>query len=149
MVLLLENEPEFRDIDMNRVLRMCLIHDIGEAFTGDIPSFWKKTEDERNEDEIDLAFANTFPENDRAEWTALFREMIALETKEAKVYKALDKIEALISHNESDIGTWLPIEYELQKTYGQENMSASPYFAELRKLIDHWTDEKIAAEKPN
>ena len=69
--------------------------------------------------------------------------MLAMETKEARIYKALDKLEALISHNESDIGTWLPLEYDLQKTYGQENMDASPYFAELRKRIDRWTDEKI------
>ena len=32
-------------------------------------------------------------------------------------YKALDKLEALISHNESDIETWLPLEYDLQLSY--------------------------------
>ena len=39
-------------------------------------------------------------------------------TDEAKVYKSLDKLEALISHNESDITTWLPLEYSLQLSYG-------------------------------
>ena len=32
---------------------------------------------------------------------------------EAKVYKALDKLEAVIAHNESDISTWLPLELSL------------------------------------
>ena len=33
---------------------------------------------------------------------ALYREMIALETPEAKLYKAMDKLEAIVQHNESD-----------------------------------------------
>ena len=33
---------EFPDLDMDKVIRMCLIHDLGEAFTGDIPVFLKK-----------------------------------------------------------------------------------------------------------
>ena len=34
--------------------------------------------------------------------------MIALETPEAKLYKAMDKLEAIVQHNESDIATWEP-----------------------------------------
>ena len=41
MALLLSKEPEFRELDLDRVIRMCLIHDLGECFTGDIPSFLK------------------------------------------------------------------------------------------------------------
>jgi putative hydrolase of HD superfamily len=72
--------------------------------------------------------------------------MKALETKEAKLYKALDKIEAIISHNESDISTWLPLEYDLQLTYGKENMQFSKYMTELRAEVDAWTIEKIETE---
>lgn len=49
---------------------------------------------------------------------ALYREMIALETPEAKLYKAMDKLEAIVQHNESDIATWEPHEYQLNMTYG-------------------------------
>ncbi len=144
MALLLENEPEFRDVDMNKVLRMCLIHDLGEAFTGDIPSFLKSTDAAQKEDELYLNWVASFPERDREAWLSLLNEMIALESVEARVYKALDKLEAIVSHNESDLSTWLPLEYELQKTYGQENMNVSPYFGDLRRLIDSQTDEKTA-----
>ena len=142
MAMLLREEPDFSDVDMNKVLRMCLIHDLGESFTGDIPSFQKTKTDEKTEDRLLLQWIEGFSEPQRSEWLGLLSEMDGLKTKEAQVYKAIDKLEALISHNESDLSTWLPLEYDLQFTYGQENMKVSPYFIELRKLIDAWTAEK-------
>ena len=41
---------EFPDADTDKVIRMCLIHDLGEAFCGDIPSFEKTAEDEKREE---------------------------------------------------------------------------------------------------
>ncbi len=38
---------EYPELDMDKVLQMCLIHDLGEAFTGDIPAFVKTEEDEK------------------------------------------------------------------------------------------------------
>ena len=55
--------------------------------------------------------------------------------REAKLYKALDKLEALIQHNEADISTWLPLEYDLQMTYGQEECEAFPYIRRLREIV--------------
>ena len=43
---------EFPEADMNKVLHMCIIHDLGEAFTGDIPAFDKTKSDETKEDEL-------------------------------------------------------------------------------------------------
>ena len=37
---------EFSELDMNKVIKMCLIHDLGEAITGDIPTFYKTATDE-------------------------------------------------------------------------------------------------------
>ena len=39
MALLLRRE--FPELDMDKVVAMCLIHDLGECFTGDIPAFLK------------------------------------------------------------------------------------------------------------
>lgn len=91
---------------------------------------------------------NTLPEDAREEWAALLTEMNAMETQEAKIYKALDKMEAVIQHNESDISTWLPLEYDLQMTYGEENVQFSPYMQQLKAEVNDWTREKIAREKP-
>ncbi len=146
MAMLLTGEEEFKDLDMNRVIRMCLIHDLGEAFTGDIPTFEKTDHDAAKEDEIYLNWVEQFPEPQRTEWLGLLNEMIALETPEAKIYKALDKMEALIAHNESDIKTWLPLEYDLQYTYGQQNAAFSPTLKKIRSAIDDWTTKKIESE---
>ena len=139
--------PEFPEADMNKVIRMCLIHDLGEAFTGDIPTFWKTEADTQKEDAVFDRWVQTLPQETREEFSALLTEMNALETVEAKIYKALDKMEAVIQHNESDIATWLPLEYDLQLTYGAENVKFSPWFRDLKAEIDDWTRRKIAENK--
>ncbi len=83
---------EYPSLDMNKVIKMCLIHDLGEAFTGDIPVFEKKSEDEVNEEEILLKWIHTFPEPHKEEFLNLLQEMKEQKTEESKLYKALDKI---------------------------------------------------------
>lgn len=139
--------PEFPQADMNRVIRMCLIHDLGEAFTGDIPAFDKTDADVKREDDLFDSWVQTLPRETREEFSALLTEMNALETVEARIYKALDKMEAVIQHNESDIATWLPLEYDLQLRYGTENVQFSPWFRELKQEIDGWTRRKIAQSR--
>ena len=73
--------------------------------------------------------------------------MEALETTEAKIYKALDKMEALIQHNEADISTWLPLEYELNLTYGEQQVQFSEYMKELKAQINQDTLDKIAEKE--
>ena len=146
--MLLEQEPEFRSIDTDRVLRMCLIHDLGEAFTGDIPAFSKSAQDEGREQALYEDWIAQFPPANRAQFQALLAEMTALATPEAKLYKALDKLEAVIQHNEASLDSWLPLEYDLQRTYGQEAVEFSPYLRALKAEIDRWTEEKIAAAQP-
>lgn len=70
----------------------------------------------------------------------LYAEMNALQTPEAKLYKAIDKLEAVISHNESPLSTWLPLEYGLNLTYGNDNVAFSPYLTALRKIIRQETE---------
>lgn len=145
MAMLMDGIDEFKDYDMNRVIRMCLIHDLGEAFTGDIPTFLKNEADSEKEDEIFRAWIQQFPAPQQSEWQALLEEMLALKTKEARLYKALDKLEAVIAHDEADIATWLPLEYDLQYTYAQKATAFSPWLEALRREVDAETDRKIRA----
>lgn len=145
MAMLLEDE--FPDTDINKVIKMCLIHDLGEAFTGDIAAFNKTEDDARKELEIYQEWINQLPEYQKNQMSALLEEMEELKTKEAKLYKALDKMEAVIQHDESDIASWLPLEYDLQLTYGSKEVAFSPYLMELKQLIDEWTKDKIAKGK--
>ncbi len=144
MAMLMNGVEEFASVDIDKVIRMCLIHDLGEAFTGDVPSFEKTRNDEKLEKKAFTGWIAKFPEPQRSEWRSLLSEMSALQTPEAKLYKCLDKLEALISHNEADISTWLPIEYELQLTYGIEEALFSEFTKSLKASIDDMTREKIS-----
>lgn len=136
----------FPEADMDKVARMCLIHDLGECFTGDIPAFDKTAQDESREEQLLDRWVSSLPSPCREEMRMLYSEMAALKTQETKIYKALDKLEAVISHNESDISTWEDHEYDLQLTYGEQNVAFSPYLSELRQAIRQETLDKIARE---
>ena len=100
-------KDEFPDVDINKVILMCIMHDFGEAFTGDIPAFDKTSDDENTEGNVIKEWIDSLPEPYRTELAELFAEMKERKTTEAKLYKALDKMEAVIQHNEADISTWL------------------------------------------
>ena len=108
---------EFPEADMDKVIRMCLIHDLGECFTGDIPTFEKTAEDEKREEELLYSWVGSLPEPYRTEMSELYEEMTQRKTLEAKIFKALDGLEAVIQHNEADISTWSDHEYELNLNY--------------------------------
>lgn len=136
-------KEEFSEADMDKVIKMCIIHDLGEAFTGDIPTFEKTQEHEQTEEGLLEAWVNTLPETIRAEMAALYEEMAKRETLEAKIYKAIDSLEALIQHNISDLSTWIPKEYELNKTYADDKVEFSEYLKALREEIRKDTMEKL------
>lgn len=137
---------EFPDYDMDRVLLMCLFHDIGEALTGDIPSFLKSQEHETEETAAIGRILDMLDEPARTELVELFAEMSELKTKEAKLFKAMDKLEAVIQHNEAPISTWIPLEYELNLTYGEDEVKDIDMLRELRKELREAT-LKIISEK--
>lgn len=134
---------EFPEADMDKVIRMCLIHDLGEAFTGDIPSFDKTAENEKTEEKLLRDWVDTLPEFYREEMMALYGEMEKRETLEAKIYKAIDNLEAVIQHNISDLSTWIPKEYELNKTYGDDKVAFSEYLRDLRAEVRRDTERKL------
>lgn len=140
-------KDELGEINIDRVIRMCLVHDLGEAVTGDIPTFEKTEEHEEIEKLAVDGLLRELPEPLYQELHAMFEEMEALQTKEARVYKALDKLEAVIQHNQSDISTWLPLEYELQKTYAAESVKGFPILEKLQEESVKETEQKIIAFK--
>ena len=138
---------EFPDADMDKVTRMCIIHDLGECFTGDIPTFDKTAAHEKREDELLDDWVGTLPAPYSAEMHALYAEMNARETLEARIYKAIDNLEAVIQHNAADLSTWIPLEYDLNLTYGDDKVAFSDYLKVLRAEIRKDTEEKIERER--
>lgn len=144
MAMLLRDE--FPDADTDKVIRMCLIHDLGECFTGDIPTFSKTDSDRVTEDMLLKQWVNTLPPETAAVFSALFAEMQAQETQEAKIFRALDKLEALIQHNESPLDTWSENEFELNKTYAFDAVAFSEKLTALRQEILRDTLKKTGQE---
>jgi len=137
---------EYPELDINKVIKMCLIHDFGEAITGDIPAFFKTAQNELDEDVAVTKLLSVLPADTQTELQSLFDEMNARETPEAKLFKSLDNLEALVSHNEADISTWLPREYEENLTYGQKNCEWSDWVKVLKAEIKKDSIKKIGAE---
>ena len=135
----------FPELDMDKVVRMCLIHDLGECFTGDIPTFRKTEEDRETEDALLDRWIRSLPEEISGEMAELYREMDAQKTTEAKLYKALDKLEAVIQHNESPLETWEAHEYELNKRYAWDAVAFSAWLTALRQDVLDDTLRKIEA----
>ena len=137
---------EYPNLNINKVIKMCLIHDFGEAITGDIPAFLKTDKNEKDEEQAIESLLTLLPVDTKKEFFELFEEIKALNTDEAKLWKSLDNIEALISHNEADISTWIPREYEENLTYGQKNSEWSLWTKELRKEVKRDSIDKISKE---
>lgn len=136
-------KDEFPEADIDKVIKMCLIHDLGEAFIGDIPAFNKTKSDEKTEQKMLFDWVKSLPEPYSSELTALYEEMLKRETLEAKIYKALDGLEAVIQHNEADLSTWSDNEYQLNLIYAQDKCAFSDYLAELREEVKQETINKI------
>ena len=144
IALLLEREIE--NVDFQKIIKMCIIHDLGEAITGDIPSFLKTKQDSKTEQKAITTLIEKLPEPQKTDMLTLFEEMEKRETMESKIYKALDRLEAVIQHNEAPIDSWLPLEYELQQSYGWEEAQVHERLSQLRQTAKQDTIDKIKRE---
>ena len=125
MALLLKGE--FPDADMDKVVKMCLVHDLGECFTGDIPTFVKTDADRDVEDSLLDRWVRSLPPEVAGELVELFRDQ----------------------HNESPLDTWSENEYGLNKVYAFDTVAFSGWLTGLRKEILEDTLTKIAGENPD
>lgn len=73
--------------------------------------------------------------------------MEACQSKEAKIFKALDKLEAVIQHNEAPIDSWEDHEYDLQRHYAFDVVEFSSWLSKLRDEILKETETKIQQEQ--
>lgn len=142
-------QDEFPEADINKVIHMCMFHDIGEAFTGDIPCFEKSQKNEDVEADCVMNWIQSLPAPYQTKLLELYQEMEAQETLEAKLYKALDKLEVVIQHNEADLSTWIELEYTLNLTHGSKEVEFSNYLKSLREEIKEESLKKIEKDGAN
>lgn len=134
MVMLFEKEmPE---INFTRLLKLCIIHDLGEAISGDIPAIYQTADDNKDERERrDMKTLCAPLEADlRDELMALWEEYTAATTPEAVLAKGFDKLETIMQHV---IGKNPPdFDYEFNISYGAAHTERHPLLQQIRELVD-------------
>ncbi len=97
-------EDQLAGLDLGKVLRMCVVHDLGEAIHGDIPAVEQAAHPDKGEQEradlLQLTRHLDTPLRDRL--LALWDEYERGESAEALAVKALDKLETLLQHTQGD-----------------------------------------------
>ncbi|MCR4949935.1 MAG: HD domain-containing protein [Solobacterium sp.] len=114
------------EVDIARVLIMCLIHDIVEIDAGDTYAYDAenlKTQKER-EDKAKERIFSLLPEDQKKEFTALFDEFEAYETPESRYAHALDNLQPLLLNTSNDGGDWREHGVTSSTVYGRQSKTA-------------------------
>jgi len=133
-------------VDLARLLRMCLIHDLGEAIGGDVPAPAQTPEsgkaDRERADLLELT--GSLPPMLRREIVELWDEYETAATSEAKLAKGLDKLETILQHTQGRNPA--DFDYGFNLGYGRQYTGVDPLMAALRTLLDAETARR--AEDP-
>jgi putative hydrolase of HD superfamily len=124
------------EIDIGKLLKMCIVHDLGEAISGDIPAIHQAENSQKSIQEREdlLKLVEPLPDSIRQEIIDLWDEYEQAASPEARVAKALDKLETLLQHNQ---GANPPdFDYVFNIDYGRRFTDAVPLAAQLRAIID-------------
>ena len=133
-------EPEFPALDFARVLRICIVHDLGEAIGGDISAKLQTTPKAEQERADLVQLLTPLPEAKREQILALWDEYESASTPEARVAKALDKIETIIQHNQGSNPE--DFDYRFNLGYGRKHGLDDPIIGALRELVDQETERR-------
>lgn len=132
----------YPEVDFARLVKICIVHDLGEAIGGDIPAPEQeagggKAADERRDL---LLLLQPLPERLRAEITALWDEYEEARTPEARLAKALDKLETIMQHNQGlNPGDF---DYRYNLHYGAQYTADDPLVVAMREVLDEETEAR-------
>lgn len=136
-------EDKLAGLDFLKLLKICVLHDLGEALHGDVPAVAQTAGGKGARERADLiALMQPLPEALRDELLALWDEYEAASSAESLAVKALDKIETLIQHAQGDNPA--DFDYAFNLDYGRVYTDAAPLFAELREMVDAATRRRIS-----
>ena len=128
--------PWLAHLDVNKLLKLCVVHDLGEALNGDTPATQQHADPDKSQREAhDMrAITATLPSPVREEIMSLWDEYEHVRSAEARIAKGLDKIETILQHvqgkNPADF------DYAFNLDYGKKYTDTDPLLAQLRARID-------------
>lgn len=96
------------NIDINRVIKMALVHDLVEVYAGDTFAYDKKGYEDKEKRELVAAdkIFGMLPDDQGSELRALWDEFEAVQTKESKYANAIDRLQPLINNYKTEGHTW-------------------------------------------
>jgi putative hydrolase of HD superfamily len=129
-------EGEFTGLDFGKVLKLCVLHDLGEALHGDVPAVQQDQNPNKSElERADLqTLMQTLPASISDVFMSLWEEYENASSPEARIVKGLDKLETILQHNQGDNPTGF--DYGFNLDYGQKHMGAHPLLSQIRALLD-------------
>ena len=106
--LTLKEYVEFENVDMERVLKMILLHDIVEIYSDDTPAFSNTSKEEKFRKELAAAekIFSILPEEQYKEYFKLWLEFENMESDESKFANVFDRFQGFIQNLSSDGHTW-------------------------------------------
>lgn len=113
------------EVDIAKVMIMCLIHDVVEIDAGDTYCYdeeAKKSQAEREEKAKQRIFS-LLPDDQKTELMALFDEFEANETKEAHFAHTMDNFQPLLLNNSNDGSDWVEHGVTAEKVYQRQGLS--------------------------
>ena len=116
-MLLAEYAPQ--PIDLNRAIRMALVHDLIEIYAGDAPAYdvaANRNKAEREQEAAARLFAQ-LPAEQGEELHRLFDEFEEAQTNEAKFINALDRLQPLLHNSRTEGGSWIPHQVNREQVY--------------------------------
>lgn len=136
---------EYPGLDREKVYRMCLIHDLGELYEGDISAALRPDEEEKRAVEERAAgkIFSLLPQDIGEKWMETWREYEENSTPEAHLVKALDKAETILQHNQGRNPAGFDYDFNLE--YGRTLFAGDPVLQELRRGLDEQTRVRMEA----
>lgn len=129
-------ESEFEGLDFGKVLKLCVLHDLGEALHGDVPAVQQDQNPHKSAlERADLqTLMQTLPTSVANVFMSLWEEYEGASSPEARIVKGLDKLETILQHNQ---GSNPPgFDYGFNLGYGQKHMAAHPLLQQIRAMLD-------------
>lgn len=146
-------KKEFNDIDILKAIKIAMIHDLGKIYSGDIFAFSKdKSEKNNKEKKGIIKILSRLPEDLREEYYNLYLEYERQETEEAKLVKAMDKIQPMLQNICSKGKSWEKhnISAEDIDNYKMKYLKYNKLFDDLYKsLRKEALDKKLLKENHN
>ena len=114
------------EVDISKIMLMCLIHDVVEIDAGDTYAYDEvnlKTQKER-EDKAKERIFSMLPDDQKDILISLFDEFEEGKTPEAKFAKAMDNLQPLLLNNSNNGGDWRMHGVNKTQVYGRQGKTA-------------------------